>query len=380
MGYNSATINADQRTACCIDRRIAMASITQYVVRHSPRQADIVSDLLKRIHSGELVPGDKIPSLVDLGKTYGASTHTVQRAIVNLRERGYLETKSHGSSVADYPPHLSHFGLVFPPHVNKKHYFAVLEKEATELSSTTSADGMKRRFSFFHDDGRTDEKMRPDSDVASAVAEHLVGGLIFITPTPYLHVIARNNPGIPCVSLIGDAVPGVPNIRSSWSLEYALDILKAKSRRRVALLINIFRGEESVEEFIRMAEEHGMTSSPRWIHGIHWENAHWGRTCMQLLLHGSDTPDALILSDDNFVPHATAGIAMSGVKVPEELTVVAHTNFPYPTRSEVPVIRAGTDVRLLMKTAVETIEAMRRGEPVPDENVLPPCVEEKYKF
>jgi len=214
----------------------------------------------------------------------------------------------------------------------------------------------------------------------SGVAEHLVGGLIFVTPTPYLHEVARNNQGIPCVSLIGEPVSGVPNIRSSWSLESALDLLKAKGCRRVALLINAFRGEEHVEEFIEMAEAHGMSSCARWIHGIHWECAHWGKTCMQMMLHGSDTPDALILSDDNFVPHATAGIAMSGVKVPDELTIVAHTNFPYPTHSEVPVIRAGTDVRLLMKTAVETIEALRRGEPVPDDNVLPPCVVEKHKY
>ncbi|HUW35438.1 MAG TPA: hypothetical protein VM223_27830, partial [Planctomycetota bacterium] len=45
--------------------------------------------------------------------------------------------------------------------------------------------------------------------------------------------------------------------------------------------------------------------------------------------------------------------------------VVAHCNFPYPTRSVVPAKRIGYDVRHLLHLGVEMIERQRQGEAAP---------------
>ena len=43
--------------------------------------------------------------------------------------------------------------------------------------------------------------------------------------------------------------------------------------------------------------------------------------------------------DDNLVPDATAVVASVGLRVPDDLLVIVHTNFPYPTPAAVPACR-----------------------------------------
>jgi len=354
-----------------------MSSITQYVVRYSPKQAEIVADLLERIQSNKLPPGAELPSLVDMSKQYNASTTTIQRSIVHLRERGYIETKSHGSTVAENPPHLSHFGLVVPSYSYQSQYVVALEKEAEYLSDSTSADGMKRRFSVYYDFDYPDDSVRKHTSLMTAVEENVFGGLIFAVLTKSAYEIVKHKSNIPCASLFMASVPGFKNIRQVELVSRSLDILKERHRRRVAFITGSRDAGRDVATFIARTQQRGMTAYPRWIHGIDPAGMAWAETCAQLLMNDREPPDALIIGDDNLVPSATAGIAASGVNVPDDLMIVAHANFPYPTRCEVPAIRIGTDIRRQLKTAVENIEAMRRGKDAPDEIVMQPCLEDE---
>jgi DNA-binding LacI/PurR family transcriptional regulator len=87
-------------------------------------------------------------------------------------------------------------------------------------------------------------------------------------------------------------------------------------------------------------------------------------------MHGrpGERPDGLVITDDNLVPELTAGLAESGVA---DLAVVAHTNFPYPTPSAVPVTRLGYDVAKLVTMSMEYVEQQRRGETPPARTLVP---------
>ena len=50
----------------------------------------IATDITNRIRSGELRPGEKLPSYAQLSAQYGASVTTVQNALRILRERGLI--------------------------------------------------------------------------------------------------------------------------------------------------------------------------------------------------------------------------------------------------------------------------------------------------
>lgn len=51
----------------------------------------IMRDLESAITTGDLKPGDKIPSTAELGEQYGCSAPTVRQALARLQERGVLQ-------------------------------------------------------------------------------------------------------------------------------------------------------------------------------------------------------------------------------------------------------------------------------------------------
>ena len=85
---------------------------------------------------------------------------------------------------------------------------------------------------------------------------------------------------------------------------------------------------------------------------------------MMMELPGNKRPDGLIIGDDNLVEFATEGLSKSGLRIPQELTVVAHCNFPDRPVSCVPVTRLGLDCLDLIRRDIECLEAQRKGKKV----------------
>jgi DNA-binding GntR family transcriptional regulator len=58
---------------------------------HAPYML-IVYVLAEKIKSGELKPGDRVPSVTELVKTYDVSHSTARRALAKLKEMGLTDT------------------------------------------------------------------------------------------------------------------------------------------------------------------------------------------------------------------------------------------------------------------------------------------------
>lgn len=77
--------------------------------RFDPRGPELVyvlvaNDLAGQIERGELTPGDRLPSEVEIAERYGVARTTAARAIRELRERGLAVTViGKGSFVAKRP-------------------------------------------------------------------------------------------------------------------------------------------------------------------------------------------------------------------------------------------------------------------------------------
>lgn len=64
-----------------------------------------LADILRaRITSGELQPGDRIPSVVSLGQEYDLAAGTVRKALLQLQREGLVVSRvGWGSFVAELP-------------------------------------------------------------------------------------------------------------------------------------------------------------------------------------------------------------------------------------------------------------------------------------
>jgi len=325
-----------------------MAGITSQSGRPRPKQTAIIEDIRSRIVSGELAPGAQLPTLAVMQRVYDVSDPTIQKAVRYLRDRGFVRTqKRSGMFVAD------------------SQYFIAIENEVKHLAETeVSADGLKRKFVFFNEiEGPPEDTERHHHDLFEAVESELVGGLIFVGPPVRFHNTAvLKNPNVPCVGTIVFTMPGIISVSSKANsiVEKALKVLASRGRKRVALITERKLHDEKTlaENFVFLAEKKGLESHPWWVQGTSPSAPEWAKNCTELLFRArpADRPDAVIIEDDNLVPYATAGLTAANVRVPGHVEVIAQTNFPYPTHSEVPVIRMGFDVRKMLKMSVELIE------------------------
>jgi len=198
-----------------------MTGIVSESAKHSrprPKQAAIIEDIRSQIIAGKLSPGVQLPTVASMQKLYGASDTTVQSAVRYLREQGFIQTrKRNGMFVADHPPHLSHFGIVYPHAPTESQYEYAIRKEIERLSNTTSASGIQRRFSIFHYADHYDTEVQQHTRLVKAVSNDSLAGLIFPWPPHFLHRVVQGNPSIPCVSYCDHPVSGTTPNTSSFA-------------------------------------------------------------------------------------------------------------------------------------------------------------------
>ncbi len=70
---------------------LAVATCGSTTGPHAPYEL-IVSVLVEKIRSGELTPGDRVPSVTELVETYNVSHSTARRALAKLKDMGLTDT------------------------------------------------------------------------------------------------------------------------------------------------------------------------------------------------------------------------------------------------------------------------------------------------
>ena len=349
-----------------------MAELVHTVEYPSPRQRAIVESVRQRIVSGELAPGSRVPSVNELAAAHKSSSRTALGALGYLRQRGFITCqRGSGSFVSSTPPNLTQFGIVFPSRPDPDgwwlHYLYAWKREAERLAAPDGEGGRRGlSVSFYYLDERTPVIPELQSDLEA----DLLAGLIF----PYFpHALRetailadRRTPKVVCSEMHNEGFTSVS--LADGLREKALQHLASRGRRRVAILLPTFHHHEALptDSFIRLAASCGLTTHRYWIQGIDVDSPAWAANWTEFLCRpGSERPDALFITDDNLVQAATQGLLNAGVRVPDDIDVVAHCNFPYPTPSAVPAKRVGFDMRQILRTSVELIERQRRGEEAP---------------
>ena len=343
--------------------------------RPTERQDFIVEEIRDRIVTGQWLPGSRLPNREEIGQEYGAGANTVQRALDRLRLDGFVESRGRGGThVTAQPPHLSRYAVVFPetpshPY-NWLRFWTALRSEAVNLERNEG-----RKLPLYYDvftDWTQEDFRLLDYDVRN----RRLAGIFFATsPFGLEGSSILQDAAIPMVRVMertaDTAMPSlVPDLESFF--ERAITSLHDSGCRRVAFLLS--HGQEAKGPRLKAkVESLGMKTLPQWLLTFPVSLPHIARNVTHLLCGGPamERPDGLIIGDDNFVEYATAGVLAAGLTVPDQIRIVAHCNFPWPTPSLVPIQRLGFDAREILHGAIALMDAMRRGEKVPDFTDIP---------
>jgi DNA-binding LacI/PurR family transcriptional regulator len=342
--------------------------------KKSRREDRIAADLKRRIVSGVLKPGTRLPTRIQLEKEFDSSAPTVQRAMSQLISDGFLVPRGKlGTFVGKKPSHLHRYGVVFsvdptdPSLWDRMKFQTFLYREVVAMQSTREHDIVP--YLRVNGGPGSEDYQRLQDDIRS----ERLAGVIFASQThlakPHISALL-DTPGMPFVAIsdgTSHANLSAVSLNRYQLVERALDYLLEHKRRRVALLsASESYGEELFLGWLQGGiARRNMTTHPYWIQSVLPASAKWARNCAQLLMKATDIPDALIISDDSLVEHATAGLVDAGVRIPQNLEVVAHCNFPAITPSMVPAKRIGFDVRQVLNTCLNIIDRRRQHKNVP---------------
>jgi len=343
--------------------------------RSQPASEQLAAALRERIVRGDWAPGTRLPPRPALAREMDACLATLQDAVTRVAQEGFLHigARKQGTFVAQFPPHLTRYRLIFPYGPDDwGQFWHALEAAAQQIATPA-----QEFLCFYGLSGHRD--IVEYQAVVDEVLTRRVSGLIFassaneLSGTPLLE-----QPGLPRVAIAAaDSLPGIPKVYVDLDglMRQAVTCLADQGCRRIALLCAT-HGTVMRDKF-RAAMQHSgfpvntcreQFASPR--HAI------VARHLMELMFQSGnpDRPDGLVIADDNLVTAATEGLVRAGIKVPAELRVIAATNFPNILPSHVPVTRIGFDIPALLDLLVLRLKQLKNGEAPPETTYVPATV------
>ena len=333
------------------------------------RRSLIEDELRRRIREGVYAPGARMPSHRDLLKELDVSSATLQLAFDRLIEQGYVEPRgAQGTFVSELLPHQSTYAMVLPDDAERgtlNRYWGTAKRVAEEWKDS------KTRIRVYGISGQ-----RSDSaghrQLCQDLAEGALAGVIFIHPPFFLEGSPVFASPIPRVCIGGGALRDLASFGCSLVTISDDDVpsrivhhFQAAGRRRMAALTAVGISEGVRAEYQPLLRTFGLETRPEWWLGLPIEplGAVSARTVTHLLLSGTarQRPDCLLITDDNLVPHATAGVIDAGLDLPQDLSIAAHANYPWPTLATVPCLRFGPDMHAQVRAAVAEIDRLTAG-------------------
>jgi DNA-binding LacI/PurR family transcriptional regulator len=350
--------------------------------RRSAKRSRIVVEIRRQILEGEFAPGSRLPTRAELEDRFGVSSVTIQRSVDQLIEDGFVYARHRqGTYVAEYPPHLSHYGLVIPFRPTDiyrwSRFYDALCNESLALTSDRP-----RKVSVYYG---VNERASENDYLALArdLETHRLAGLIFGSPPHHLAgtPIIETKREIPRVAITNGPTLAIPIVSPDWDsfVARATEYLNSRGRRRVAFVMYGPVGLDDRSPSMSHITGQRITAPPYWAqYAAQWP-PQAAKNCVELLMRGpiDQRPDALVITDDNLVEQATAGLIAARVRVGQDLEVIAHTNFPWPTTSLVPAKRLGFDAREIIQRCLDVLEAQRKGERPPDLTLVPAIFEDE---
>lgn len=338
------------------------------ILKAGMKRQQLEETIRAEIISGALAPGSRLPTYEGLNHRFNASRATFQHVLNTLKQEGFLRgVERQGVFVADRLPHLTRFGLLFDSSEHDNMFLAKLRREAMRQNREGEVE-----FAVFHGDAPADGKpvAGPWRELRAQLAARRLAGLCFFfcPADPDILELLEEFPDIPKV--LYDDYPGfdrlsVLRLDPVSCAERGLRCLQEAGTSRLAV---IARGEQPLAQCVfERAVQFGLEARPEWLHAVPVHYTATAENLVRLLLSlpEENRPDALYITDDNLLNIVQSGIVKAGIRVPEQLAVVCHTNFPDAPEAVLPVSKVGYDVRELLARSVEVLrEAARELRPV----------------
>lgn len=333
--------------------------------------------LRERIISGAWALGSRLPSNVELRREFQCSMDAVLGAVKLLIVDGFLTTRDRvGTFVSLTPPHLDTFGVLFSGYPLTVPSDGTFWTQFAYHSLAMQQSGQYRLQLYFGITGHSD-----DVDYQRALADldaHRIAGLLFVSTLAELrHTPLVTRPSVPRMTLFGMGDDTVPHLAISDEsfYEQALHYFAQRGRSRVAVIGGPDYLSSRAAQLETQIRTHGLTTEQRLIISTQptpYARQSLLRTACYFMMQSAERPDALIIMDDNFVAHTLGGIMEAGLRLGDEVDVVAHCSYPLRMTDQWPIQRLGYSIPEVFTLAWQLLQQQREGHTIPMCTVVTP--------
>ncbi|MFW5798160.1 MAG: winged helix-turn-helix domain-containing protein, partial [Planctomycetota bacterium] len=320
---------------------------------------DRVLEALRRdIDQGKMQPGERYPVRSQLEKRFKVSWYTIHKAFEQLKHDGVVVSRKRGGTfVAEHPPHLCDYGLVFRRRTEVA-YRRLMTRAASQLARRKP---VKRFHTYLVEDD-------PDGKVLDRLVDDVhcrrLAGLVFFDGSEEVVATALDDMSVlPMVTvsrrpIVTGLTAVLVNIRSL--VRMALDEVARRDRRRVALLGSRRHGGLA-ELFIEEAERRSLTTDPLGCQLAVAEVPDAVARLVRLMLCSDNPPEALVVADWRLFDGVAAAVTAHQGAGGEMPLVVTHSRADEPVRAPWEVVRIAFLEVDLMHTCTRAIDRARRG-------------------
>jgi len=347
--------------------------------RRRNRTDAAVRRLRQIISDGIWPPGEQLPNREQLRDDLGVSMATVQNAIDQLVRDGFVHAvRAKGTFVSDQPPHLMRFLLVSSYDTTsliKSHYYHALQE-------TAKASGLfhPRQIRWYNHSPNDPDSMSLRRVVEEIESQRVAGVIFMNTPERELvdhPVWQRHN--VPRIASSPHPIAhahGIPRLYPDRMtlIQRGLGHLAERGCGRIGLIAHRHLDAWEARAIDRQLDDLGLQSPP------------WARQfpdCFgdQSVAHAvagimsrapEQRPDGLLVLDEHALPALEQGLSLADMNDAVGFEIVSQCNYPRGPRSSLPVHYLGFSARELLQTALDRLEAIIRGEHVPDVTTVPP--------
>lgn len=318
-------------------------------------------------------PGSRLPPDRELAARFGVSNITIRDAMLVLAADGWVDRRrGSGTYVADRASR-QHVGVLNVTDLLHDDLSLLSRQSMRLLREELEALGHPVRVYSGRDTpwGTHDHVDCPAFD--KAVAGESLSGLIAVGTEPEERwVKPLRTAGVPVV-FAGDYRDRVPYcvIPDHRQLGYdAVRALLQGGRRRIGLLQWVHPRPGGIptpdlmwDGVCAALAEAELAPNEAWVRkDLHpsWHGAGWSEF-REIWAASPTKPDGLIIGDDVLFDDAVEAIVQLGIRVPEQLLVVAQTNALAVPRLPFPVITMEFDPQLIAARAATMLDALMRG-------------------
>ena len=333
----------------------------------SVKQQRVVDAIRQKILSGAYPTGSQIPIQTELVKEFQLSSVTVQEAVHELKRQGFLTAKRRlGTFIAEIPPHLNNYALVFPHDPLRSEVWGNFYESLRLEGQRINEAGVKNVGFYFgiEEFDRSEDYVR----LVGLVRNQQISGIIFASPPVHLEATPLlTDPDMPRVA-IGDGIGkfNIPFVRPRTSIAKAARHLAARGAKMIAFFSTV---TEQIDEWLRTQPDLaglGIGTREQWCFAISAAKPRTARNCTRLLmdLPEADRPDGIIVMDDHFTEAVEQGVLSAGDGAARQCKIISICNFPDRFSHQLPISRFGCEAGDILQACIEVIDQQRAGRKV----------------